>query len=113
MRNMTIRVAKTFVATFLGTLGVLIPTIDFSKSDGVMMTLAIALASSLITAIMNIPKIKEFLNHYGETPESVTEKIMGDILDSAVDAEYFEKLGEENKNDYLLVNEQLEELGVD
>lgn len=75
MRNMLIRVAKTFVATFFGTLAVLVPTINFSDANGFLQTLAIAAASSIITAVMNIPRIKAILNNYGETPEGIASDI--------------------------------------
>lgn len=75
MRNLIIRTLKTFVATFLGSLAVIIPTMDFSNAKGVIITLLVALASALLTAIMNIPKIKKLLNNYGETPEHVVTDI--------------------------------------
>lgn len=75
MRNLLIRTLKTFVATFLGSLAVIIPTMDFADSKGVIITLLVALASALLTAIMNIPKIKQLLNNYGETPEHIATGI--------------------------------------
>lgn len=75
MRNLLIRTLKTFIATFFGSLAVIIPTMDFADSKGVIITLLVALTSALLTAIMNIPKIKKLLNNYGETPEHVVTDI--------------------------------------
>lgn len=75
MKNMMIRTAKTFVAVFLGSLSVMIPTMDFSNSKSVIITLLVAVVSSLLTAIMNIPKVRKLLNNYGETPEHIVSDI--------------------------------------
>lgn len=98
MRNLLIRTLKTFVATFLGTLAVLIPSMDYSDHRGMLMTLAIALASSVLTAIMNIPKVKRLLGNYGETPEHVVETITDEMM------EMLQKVSEEVDDNEVIDN---------
>lgn len=69
MRNMFIRAVKTFVAAFIPVLTAglsLMAETDFQAWKTVLLSTSISGAAAGITAVMNLPAVREFLNDYGE-----------------------------------------------
>ena len=75
MRNNLIRTAKTFIAVLIPILATAIVNVDWGNWRAVV----VVVGTSLVTAIMNMPGIKQFFNNYGEL-EGVIERLTEEEL---------------------------------
>lgn len=72
LRNLLVRTIKTFVATFIGSVATIAPTMmqaGYENWQTAVITLVCTGVASGVTAVMNLPFIKKFFKDYGEKSE--------------------------------------------